>query len=111
MEFGLQRDYLLGQHRSDVTRQRKATALTAEFFVLRHAFSSLPRQKRRGGSLPIRGFSAKTRKSLLEELGCVVDREVTTQNLSGNRRGARADWTLARNSFHFDHVLGVRPNC
>ena len=41
MELGLQRDYLLGQHRSDVTRQRKATALTAEFFVLRHAFSSL----------------------------------------------------------------------
>ena len=24
MELGLQRDYLLGQHRSDVTRQRKA---------------------------------------------------------------------------------------
>jgi hypothetical protein len=24
MELGLQRDYLLGQHRNDVTRQRKA---------------------------------------------------------------------------------------
>ena len=49
MEFGLQRDYLLGLHRCDVTRQRKATAITAEVLVLRDAFSSLQRQKRRGG--------------------------------------------------------------
>jgi hypothetical protein len=72
MELGLQRAYLLGQHRSDVTRQRKAGAMTAEVLVLRHAFSSLQRQKRQRGSLPIRGFSAKARKSPLEELDCVV---------------------------------------
>lgn len=56
MEFSLQRDYLLGQHRSDVTRQRKATATTAEVFVLQHAFSTLQRQKRRRESPPIRTF-------------------------------------------------------
>jgi hypothetical protein len=47
MELGLQRDYLLGQHRSDVTRQRRRAAITAEVLLLRHAFSSLQRHKRR----------------------------------------------------------------
>ena len=55
MELGLQRDCLLGQHRSDVTRQRNV-----QLFAKTKAATRKPANS---------GLFSKTRKSPLEELG------------------------------------------